>query len=135
MVRLPPFFKPLFLVQPYGFAYAWCQQLPRLALGVGVYAVQGGGPRMFGKSVFGMVVGQYTAGMEFVDGSGQLFGQGVDILPVLVVLSVLHNGQIYIGILLSETLETSVVSAVSRHQNSPPPIQQIAGPEGLSAFK
>ena len=52
-------------------------------------------------------------GTEVADGLRQFAGQGVDVVPALVVLSVFHDGQVDVGILFANLLEAFIVAAIA----------------------
>jgi len=66
-----------------------------------------------GKGVFGVVVGQHTAGTEFADDRWQLAGKCVDMALHLIVLSVFNDGEVDVWILLAKRLESFIVATVT----------------------
>ena len=93
------------LVESDLFADARGQQLPWLTLCMFIDAVERLCPRMVGKGVFRVMIGQHAGGSQVFDGLRQFARQGVDVVPTLVVLAVLHDGEVDAGIVCAYFLD------------------------------
>ena len=98
------------LVESDLFADTRGQQLPRLTFRMFIDAVERFRPGMVGQGTFRVVIGQNSGGTEVTDGRRQFAGQGVDIVPSLVVLPVLHNGEVDTWVFLPNLLKASVLN-------------------------
>ena len=72
---------------------------------------------MVREAELGMVDGDETFSTEFSNGLTQLFGHGMNLAPVVVVLTVLHDGEVDVGKLLPEALETTAVATIAREKD------------------
>lgn len=74
---------------------------------------------MVREAELGVVNGDETPGAKFSNGLTQVFGHGVDLAPVGVVLAVLHDGKVDVGKLFPEAFEATAVAAIAREKDLP----------------
>ena len=76
-------------------------------------------PRMVREAELGVVNGDETPGAKFSNSLTQVFGHGVDLAPVGIVLAIFHNGEVNVGKLLPEAFEAAVVATITREKDLP----------------
>ena len=74
---------------------------------------------MVREAELGVMDGDESFGTEFRNGLTQVFGHSMDLAPVGVVLTVLHDGEVDIGKLFPEALETTAIATVAREKHLP----------------
>ena len=72
---------------------------------------------MVREAELGMVDGDETFSTEFSNGLTQLFGHGVDLAPVGIVLAVLHDGEVDVGELFPEAFEATATASIAREKH------------------
>ena len=72
---------------------------------------------MVREAELGVMDGDETLCTKFGHGFSQLLGHGVDLAPVVVVLAVLHDGEVDVGKPLPEALEATAVAAIAREED------------------
>ena len=68
---------------------------------------------MVREAELGVVDGDETFSTEFSNGLPQLLGHGVDLAPVGIVLTVLHDGEVDVGKLFPVALEATAVATIT----------------------
>ena len=93
-------------------------------------------PRVLCQGVFGVVNGDNLTGVQVGGFLAQLLGQGVDAFPLLVVLAVFKDGQVYIRVIFPYFFEMRSVAAVAADEDvAVRGVQQKRCPKGVVAFQ
>ena len=74
---------------------------------------------MVREAELGMVDRDETLGSKFGNGLSQVFGRGMDLAPVGIVLAVFHDGEVDVGKLFPEAFEATAVAAIAREKDLP----------------
>ena len=74
---------------------------------------------MVREAELGVVDGDETLCSKFRHSFSQLLRHGVDLAPVGIVLAVLRDGEVDVGKLLPEALETTAVATIAREKDLP----------------
>ncbi len=74
---------------------------------------------MVREAKLGVVDGDETPGAKFRHGLPQIFGHGMDLAPVGIVLAVFHDGEVDVGKLFPEAFEATAVAAIAREKDLP----------------
>ena len=72
---------------------------------------------MVREAELGVVNGDETSGTKFRHGLPQIFGHGVNLAPAGIVLAVFHDGEVDVGKLFLEALETTAVATIAREKH------------------
>ena len=72
---------------------------------------------MVREAELGVVDGDEPFSTEVGNGLTQLFGHGVDLAPVGIVLTVLHDGEVDVGELFPEAFEATAIASIAREKH------------------
>ena len=72
---------------------------------------------MVREAELGVMDGDETLCTKFGHGFSQLLGHGVDLAPVVVVLTVLHDGEVDVGKLFPEAFEATAIASIAREKD------------------
>ena len=72
---------------------------------------------MVREAELGVMDGDEMFSTEVGNGLTKLLGHGVDLAPVDIVLTVLHDGEVDVGKLLPEALEATAVATIAREKD------------------
>ena len=74
-------------------------------------------PRVVREAELGVVDGDETPCPEVGNGLTQMFGHGVDLAPVGIVLTVLHDGEVDVGELFPDAFEATAIASIAREKH------------------
>ena len=72
---------------------------------------------MVREAELGVMDGDEPFSTEFSNGLPQLFGHGVNLAPVGIVLTVLHDGEVDVGKLFPEAFEATAIATIARKKD------------------
>ena len=72
---------------------------------------------MVREAELGVVDGDESFGTEFRNGLTQVFGHSMDLAPVGVVLTVLHDGEVDVGKLFPDAFEATAIASIAREKH------------------
>ena len=72
---------------------------------------------MVGEAELGVVDGDETPCSKVGNGLTQLLGHGVDLAPVGIVFTVLHDGEVDVGELFPDAFEATAIASIAREKH------------------
>ena len=72
---------------------------------------------MVREAELGVMDGDEPFSTEFTNGLPQLLRHGVDLAPVDIVLTVLHDGEVDVGELFPKAFEATAIASIAREKN------------------
>jgi len=69
------------------------------------------------EAELGVVDSDETLCTKFSNSFSQLLGHGVDLAPVGIVLTVLHDGEVDVGELFPDAFEATAIASIAREKH------------------